>query len=174
MNANIKHEVRISDIGIIGTLHQTRIHVSLSLSTIESLFDLAKYGDRSGEAAPGSWCSLYSLMHCSHVIHPSLARKRTGDAEIGWRPAPEKNIETMPCWGKNSPENCLVDLGRDARTRTQSRRLVRRKGASWSLNWPSGANLLAHLELKCILLCASVTAVYLPFFVFGRVLTRLD
>jgi len=38
------------------------------------------------------------------VIHPSLARKRTGDAEIGWRPTPEKNIETMPCWGKNSPE----------------------------------------------------------------------
>ena len=25
---------------------------------------------------------------------------RTGDAEIGWRPTPEKNIETMPCWGK--------------------------------------------------------------------------
>ena len=24
----------------------------------------------------------------------------TGDAEIGWRPAPEKNIETMLCWGK--------------------------------------------------------------------------
>jgi len=23
---------------------------------------------------------------------------------IGWRPTPEKNIETMPCWGKNSPE----------------------------------------------------------------------
>jgi len=78
-------------------------------------------------------------------------RKRTGDAEIGWRPTPEKNIETMPCWGKNSPENCLVDLGRDTRTSTQSRRLVRRKGASWSLNWPSGANLLAHLQLKCIL-----------------------
>jgi len=89
-------------------------------------------------------------------------------SEIGWRPAPEKNIETMPCWGKNSPENCLVDLGRDTRTSTQSRRLVRRKGASWSLNWPSGANLLVHS------LCASVTAVYLPFFVFGRVLTRLD
>jgi len=34
------------------------------------------------------------------VIHTSLARKRTGDAEIGWRPTPEKNIETMPCWGK--------------------------------------------------------------------------
>jgi hypothetical protein len=28
----------------------------------------------------------------------ALARKRTGDAEIGWRPAPEKNVETMPCW----------------------------------------------------------------------------
>ena len=51
---------------------------------------------------------------------------------------------------KKSPENCLVDLGRDARTSTQSRRLVRRKGASWSLNWPSGANLLAHMQLKCI------------------------
>ena len=34
---------------------------------------------------------------------------------------------------------------------TQSRRLVRRKGASWSPNWPSGANLLAHMQLKCIL-----------------------
>ena len=44
----------------------------------------------------------HSLQHCSHVIHPSLARKRTGDAEIGWRPAPEKNIEAMPCWGKNT------------------------------------------------------------------------
>jgi len=37
---------------------------------------------------------------CSYVIHTTLARKRTGDAEIGWRPTPEKNIETMPCWGK--------------------------------------------------------------------------
>jgi len=47
--------------------------------------------------------------------------KRTGGAEIGWRPAPEKNIETMPCWGKkNSPGKCLVDLGRDTRTSTQS------------------------------------------------------
>ena len=65
-------------------------------------------------------CS-HSLQHFSHVIHPSIARKRTGDAEIGWRPTPEKNIETVPCWGKNSPENCLVDLGRDTRTSTQSR-----------------------------------------------------
>ena len=69
-----------------------------------------------------------------NTINISLARKRTGDAEIGWRPTPEKNIETMPCWGENSPENCLVDLGRDTRTSIQSRRLVRRKGASWSLN----------------------------------------
>jgi len=29
---------------------------------------------------------------------------RAGDAEIGWRPAPEKNIETMPFWGDNCPE----------------------------------------------------------------------
>jgi len=85
------------------------------------------------------------------MIHTSFARKRTGDDEIGWRPRPEKNIETVPCWGKNSPDICLVDLGGDTRTSTQSRRLVRRKGASWSLNWPSGANLLAHLQLKCIL-----------------------
>ena len=26
----------------------------------------------------------------------SLARKRTGDAEIGWRPTPKKNIEMVP------------------------------------------------------------------------------
>jgi len=47
---------------------------------------------------------------------------------------------------KNSPEKCLVDLGRDTRTSTQSRRLVRRKDASWSLNWPSGVNLLARKQ----------------------------
>ena len=35
------------------TPHQTRIYVSLSLSTIESLFDLVKYGFWSGEAIPG-------------------------------------------------------------------------------------------------------------------------
>ena len=29
-----------------------------------------------------------------------MQRNRTGDAEIGWRPAPEKIIEAMPCWGK--------------------------------------------------------------------------
>ena len=35
------------------TPHQTRIHVSLNLNTIESLFDLVKYGFWSGEATPG-------------------------------------------------------------------------------------------------------------------------
>ena len=107
------------------------------------------------------------------MIHTTLARKRTGDAEIGWRPAPEKNIETLPCWGKNSPEKCLVDLGRDTRTSTQSRRIVRRKDASWSLNWPSGANLLGESS-TCTFFGASVTTVCLFFFVIGRVLTRLD
>ena len=33
----------------------------------------------------------------------------------------------------NKPVRCLVDLGRDTRTSTQSRRIVRRKDASWSL-----------------------------------------
>jgi len=51
----------------------------------------------------------------------------------------------------NYKKDCLVDVGRDTRTRTQSRRLVRKKGASWSLNWPSGAHFLAHVQLKCIL-----------------------
>jgi len=37
----------------VKTPHQTRIHVSLSLNTIESLFDLVKYGFWSGEAIPG-------------------------------------------------------------------------------------------------------------------------
>ena len=40
---------------------------------------------------------LWAIFAPGHVIHPSLARKRTGDAEIGWRPTPEKNTETMPC-----------------------------------------------------------------------------
>jgi hypothetical protein len=45
---------------------------------------------------------------------------------------------------------CFVDLGHDTRTSTQSCRLVRRKDASWSLNWPFGANLLAHKQNKYI------------------------
>jgi len=31
---------------------------------------------------------------------PYAARKRTGDAESGWRPPPDKNIEPVPYWGK--------------------------------------------------------------------------
>jgi len=34
---------------------------------------------------------------------------------------------------------------------TQSRRLVRRKDSSWSLNRPSGANLLAHKQHRYFL-----------------------
>ena len=37
----------------VKTPHQTRIHVSLSLNTIESLFDLIMYCFWSGEATPG-------------------------------------------------------------------------------------------------------------------------
>jgi len=79
-------------------------------------------------------------------VHTTLARKRTGDAETGWRPTPEKTLRRCPAGAKNSPEKCLVELGRDTRTSTQSRRFVRRKDASWSLNWPSGANLLARKQ----------------------------
>ena len=39
-------------------------------------------------------------------------------------------------------------MTRDTRTSTQSRRLVRSKGASWCLNWPSGAILLAYMQLS--------------------------
>ena len=66
-----------------------------------------------------------------------------------------------------------MDLGRDTRTSTQSRLLVRRKDASWSLNWPSGASLLARKQHMYIF-GASVATVCLFFFVIGRVLTRLD
>ena len=56
--------------------------------------------------------------------------------------------------GKN-PENPRFFLftGRDTRTSTQSRRLVRRKDASWSLNWPSGATLLVHEQHKYFFWC---------------------
>ena len=37
----------------VKTPHRTRIHVSLSLNTIEFLLDLIKYGFWSGEATPG-------------------------------------------------------------------------------------------------------------------------
>ena len=123
-----------------------------------------------------------------------------------------KTLRRCTAGAKNSPEKCLVDLGRDTRTSTQSHRLVRRKDASWSLNWPSGANLLArkqhmyffsfgprgagirrltgrqkiqgnqyqkerlirHTSQSGTFFGASVTTVYLFFFVIGRVSTRLD
>ena len=51
----------------VKTPHQTRIHVSPSLSTIEYLFDLAKYRFWSGEATPG-------------VRRPVTIRVRTADS----------------------------------------------------------------------------------------------
>ena len=84
-----------------------------------------------------------------------------------------KTLRRCPAGAKNSPEKCLVDLGRDTRTSTQSRRLVRRKEASWSLNWPFGANLLAQKQ-HMYFIGASMNTVRLFFFVIGRVLTSLD
>ena len=57
-----------------------------------------------------------------------------------------KTLRRFPAGAENSPEKCLVDLGRCTRTSTQSRRFVRRKDASWSPNLPSGANLLARKQ----------------------------
>jgi hypothetical protein len=49
------------------------------------------------------------------VIHPSLARKRTGDAEIGWRPTPEKKKKKKkkPCADRLFPKmgECREVLG---------------------------------------------------------------
>ena len=50
-----------------------------------------------------------------------------------------KTLRRCPAGAKNSPEKCLVDLGRDARTSTQPSRLVRRKGTIWHLYRLSGA-----------------------------------
>jgi len=64
-----------------------------------------------------------------------------------------KTLRRCPAGAKNSPEKCLVDLGGDTRTSTQSRRIVRRKDARWSLNWPSGANLLARKQHMYFIWC---------------------
>jgi hypothetical protein len=68
-----------------------------------------------------------------------------------------------------------VNLGRDPRISTEPRRLVWRNGASWSVGaliylqfWSEFAS--AHAT-QVNSLSASVTAVYLLFFVFGRVST---
>jgi len=39
-------------------------------------------------------------LRATHAYSHFCPQNWTGDAEIGWRPTPEKNIETMPCWGK--------------------------------------------------------------------------
>jgi hypothetical protein len=68
------------------------------------------------------------------MAHTSLARKGTGGAEIGWRPAPEKNFETMPCWGKEKPREMPRSWTWDV-THEQAF-----SPASWSPHWPRLAN----------------------------------
>jgi hypothetical protein len=72
----------------------------------------------------------------------------TDDAEIGWRPTPEK--KTL--------KRCPSLLGQKIANRNTSwswdvihERELFPKGASWSLSWPSGVNLLARMQLKYIL-----------------------
>ena len=57
---------------------------------------------------------------------------------------------------------------RDTRTSTQSRWLVRRKGASWNINSAFWSEFASAYAAQVHSSCASVSAVYLPFFVFGR------
>ena len=101
------------------------------------------------------------------MIHTSLARKRTGDAEIGWRPTPEKNIKTMPCWGKKIAQRIASWTWDVTHERALSPADLFGGKAPWS-EFTSAFAAQVHS------LCASVTAVYLPFFVYGRVITRLD
>ena len=84
----------------------------------------------------------------SVVLHTAAdnALNKTFGSQI-WL-ADETNIKTVPCWGKNSPENCLLDLGRDTRTRTQSRQFVWKKDTTYNY----------RASFLCI----------------GRVLSRLD
>ena len=141
----------------VTTPHQTRIHVSLSLNTIESLFDLVNYGFWSGEATPGvrrpvtiPVRTAYSIAATWSILH----QQERGQAVLRSAGARRlrKTLRRCPAGAKSSLEKYLVDLGRDTRTSTQSRRLVRRKDASWSLNWPSGANLLAQKQHMYFLL----------------------
>ena len=74
---------------------------------------------------------------------PFTARSIEGQTRFLVRRARHKVYRVL--YGRH-PEKCPVDLGRDTRTSTQSRRIVRRKDASWSLNWPSGANLLVRKQ----------------------------
>ena len=111
------------------------------------------------------------------MTHTSLARNRRGDAGIGWRPIPEKILTRCPAGAKKPVEKPHHGPGtRHTNEHSVPPTYVRRNRASWSLDWPSEANLLARMQLKRILypFCAPVTFVYLPCFVFGRLLSRLD
>ena len=62
-----------------------------------------------------------------------------------------KTLRRCPAGVINSPERCPVYLGRETRTSTQSRRLVRRKDASWKI-YSGGilAVLLYGCESRCL------------------------
>jgi hypothetical protein len=57
----------------------------------------------------------------------------------------------MPFWGKNSPENCLVDLGRDNERALSPADLFGGKAPVGALIGLLERILLAHLQLRCIL-----------------------
>ena len=102
------------------------------------------------------------------MIHNSLARKRTGDAEIGWRPTPEKDIETVPFWGKKIAQRIALwtwDVTHERAlvppTCSEERRQLEPQLAFWS-EFASAYAAQVHY------LCASVTAMYLPYLVLGE------
>jgi len=82
----------------VKTLHQTRIHVSPSLRTIERPREVLIH--RAGETITDDRRRVAAPY--GDVIHnwPYAATKRTGDAERSWRPPPDENIEPVPHWGK--------------------------------------------------------------------------
>jgi len=52
----------------VKTPHQTRIHESLGLNTIESLFELAKYRFWNGEATPSVRRPLFIRVRTAYSI----------------------------------------------------------------------------------------------------------
>jgi hypothetical protein len=76
-------------------------------STFCSLFSflVSRLVPRVPGIKQSSYLEIHGGKYTPHgdVIHnwPYAARKRTGDAESGWRPPPDKNIEPVPYWGKN-------------------------------------------------------------------------
>ena len=81
-------------------------------------------------------------------IHNWLARKRTGGAEIGWRPAPEKNVEAMPCWGKKIAQRIASRTWDVAHERALS------PADLFGGKAPVGA-LIGLLERICLHVCSS-------------------